>query len=315
MQFSFRGTLHGHNGWVTAIVPVESQGILVTASRDKTLLVWKLLTSEQQIAVPVKSLRGHSHFVEDVAVSSDGYFAVSGSWDNTLRLWSLTTGQSTKLFVGHTREVLSVAFSPDSRQIASASRDGTIKLWNTVGECKYTGQSHRGWVSNVQFFPNRETPTLISTGWDFSVKTWELALKVRLEKTEEHTGTINALSISSDGVLAATGGKDKHVIVWDLSKEDAGSITEVLRADVNDTVNALAWSSNRQLLAAATESGVKVWKIVDNVISETWDLNAREDKGVKAKRVPAAVSIAWSADCSNLFVGFNDNAIRVWTTL
>lgn len=35
-----------------------------------------------------RAFRGHSHFVSDVVISSDGQFALSGSWDGTLR-WDL----------------------------------------------------------------------------------------------------------------------------------------------------------------------------------------------------------------------------------
>lgn len=85
---------------------------------DKTVLVWHLERSETQYGFAKKSLTGHSHFVEDVVISSDGQFALSGSWDGTLRLWDLTTGATTRRFVGHTKDVLSVAFSVDNRQVS-----------------------------------------------------------------------------------------------------------------------------------------------------------------------------------------------------
>ena len=111
--------------------------MLVSASRDKTLLVWHLTREDPaSYGVPRRSLQGHSHYVQDVVVSSDGQFALSGSWDGTLRLWDLNTGITTRRFVGHTKDVLSVAFSVDNRQILSGSRDKTIKLWNTLGDCE-----------------------------------------------------------------------------------------------------------------------------------------------------------------------------------
>jgi WD40 repeat protein len=57
---------------------------------DKTLIVWKLNKDETSCGVPYKALRGHSHFVSDAVISSDGQFCLSGSWDGTLRLWDLT---------------------------------------------------------------------------------------------------------------------------------------------------------------------------------------------------------------------------------
>ncbi|EAW53693.1 guanine nucleotide binding protein (G protein), beta polypeptide 2-like 1, isoform CRA_b [Homo sapiens] len=141
-QMTLRGTLKGHNGWVTQIATTpQFPDMILSASRDKTIIMWKLTRDETNYGIPQRALRGHSHFVSDVVISSDGQFALSGSWDGTLRLWDLTTGTTTRRFVGHTKDVLSVAFSSDNRQIVSGSRDKTIKLWNTLGVCKYTVQA------------------------------------------------------------------------------------------------------------------------------------------------------------------------------
>ena len=81
------------------------------------MLVWTLTREEGTYGYPKRALKGHSHFVEDVVISSDGQFALSGSWDGTLRLWDLNTGNTTRRFLGHTKDVLSVAFSADNRQV------------------------------------------------------------------------------------------------------------------------------------------------------------------------------------------------------
>ncbi|KAJ1554887.1 Guanine nucleotide-binding protein subunit beta-2-like 1 [Nowakowskiella sp. JEL0078] len=168
-----RGVLEGHSGWVTALATTpEAPDMLLSASRDKTIIVWHLTRDSDQFGVPQKSLHGHNHFVEDVAISSDGQFALSASWDKTLRLWDLNTGETTRRFVGHSNDVLSVSFSPDNRQIVSASRDKTVKLWNTLGECKVTIEKdgHSEWVSCVRFSPNPSNPVIVSSGWDKLVK-------------------------------------------------------------------------------------------------------------------------------------------------
>jgi guanine nucleotide-binding protein subunit beta-2-like 1 protein len=124
---------------VTALATTpEDSSMVLSASRDKSIIVWQLTKEEGNIGFARRALKGHSHFVQDVVISSDGQFALSGSWDGTLRLWDIRSGTTAKRFVGHTKDVLSVAFSADNRQIVSGSRDKTIKLWNTLGECKYT---------------------------------------------------------------------------------------------------------------------------------------------------------------------------------
>merc|ERR1712167_520323 len=165
-NFAMRGTLEGHSNWVTAIATTnENPEMILSASRDKTVMVWKLTREDGSYGYPQKALRGHGHFVQDVVISSDGQFALSGSWDGTLRLWDLNTGLTTRRFVGHDKDVLSVAFSADNRQIVSGSRDKTIKLWNTLGECKYTiqseGEGHSEWVSCVSFSPDASHPLIV----------------------------------------------------------------------------------------------------------------------------------------------------------
>jgi guanine nucleotide-binding protein subunit beta-2-like 1 protein len=209
---TLRATLKGHAGWVTAIAtPLDpASDVLLTASRDKTVLVWHLERSESNYGYPKRSLVGHAHYVQDVVISSDGQFALSGSWDGTLRLWDLTTGQTTCRFVGHTKDVLSVAFSVDNRQIVSGSRDKTIRLWNTLGECKYViaePEGHTEWVSCVRFSPITATPVIVSGGWDKLVKVWSLANCKLKSNLVGHTGYVNSVTVSPDGSLCASGGK------------------------------------------------------------------------------------------------------------
>merc|ERR1712152_44585 len=93
--------------------------MILSASRDKTLIVWKLTRDDSNYGIPQKRLHGHGHFVSDVVLSS---------------------GKTTRRFEDHTKDVMSVAFSADNRQIVSGARDKTIKLWNTLAQCKYTIQ-------------------------------------------------------------------------------------------------------------------------------------------------------------------------------
>ena len=84
---TLRGTLYGHSGWVTSIATTnEEVNMILSSSRDKTILAWQVDGTQEDYGFPRKSLRGHSHFVSSVVISSDGQFALSGSWDGCVVL-------------------------------------------------------------------------------------------------------------------------------------------------------------------------------------------------------------------------------------
>jgi len=306
-QMTLRGTLRGHDGEITQIATnTEYPKMILSASRDKTLIMWELTRDETNYGIPKRRLRGHNHFVSDVVISSDGQFALSGSWDSTLRLWDLTTGQTTRRFVGHTKDVLSVAFSADNRQIVSGSRDRSIKLWNTLGVCKYTIQDegHSDWVSCVRFSPNTGNPIIVSCGWDRIVKVWNLTnCKLRTNHIG-HTGYLNTVTVSPDGSLCASGGKDSQAMLWDLNEGK-----HLYTLDGGDQINALTFSPNRYWLCAATGPSIKIWDLENKLVV---DELRPEVVGNSRASPPSCTALAWSADGQTLFAGYTDSLIRVW---
>ncbi|KAK4747148.1 hypothetical protein SAY87_026185 [Trapa incisa] len=314
---TLKGTMRAHTDMVTAIAaPIDNSDIIVTSSRDKSIILWKLTKEEKVYGVPHRRLNGHSHFVQDVVLSSDGQFALSGSWDGDLRLWDLNAGVSTRRFTGHTKDVLSVAFSVDNRQIVSASRDRTIKLWNTLGECKYTiqdGDAHTDWVSCVRFSPNTQQPTIVSASWDKTVKLWNLT-NCKLRNTlADHSGYVNTVAVSPDGSLCASGGKDGDILLWDLAEGK-----KLYSLNAGSIIHSLCFSPNRYWLCAATENSIKIWDLESKSIVEDLkvDLKNEADKSdvttTSNKKVIYCTSLNWSADGSTLFSGYNDGVIRVW---
>ena len=291
-SLSLRGTLSGHGDWVTSIATTsEDPNLILSGSRDKSVLVWRLTHSgsgggeDDSYGYAQRALRGHSHFVSDVVISSDGKFALSGSWDGTLRLWEIQSGRTTRRFVGHAKDVLSVAFSVDNRQIVSGSRDKTIKLWNTLGECKYTigtdTEGHSEWVSCVRFSPSKSVPLIVSCGWDRLVKVFALTNCKLRNDLIGHTGYLNTVCVSPDGSLCASGGKDGTAMLWDLNEGK-----RLYSLDAGEIIHSLVFSPNRYWLCAATDECIKIWDLKSTVIVDTFTGEMEESNDGTATKAP-----------------------------
>nr|CAD1823382.1 unnamed protein product [Ananas comosus var. bracteatus] len=235
-----RGTMRGHTDVVTAIAtPIDNSDRIVSSSRDKSVLVWKLTKDaasaggDAAYGVPQRRLTGHSHFVQDVVLSSDGQFALSGSWDAELRLWDINLGTTTRRFVGHTKDVLSVAFSVDNRQIVS---------------------------------PRATAPSSSGTPWaSASLEPHQLQAPLHPHR---HAGYVNTVAVSPDGSLCASGGKDGVTLLWDLAEGK-----RLYSLDAGAIIHALCFSPNRYWLCAATQDSVKIWDLESKSIVQ--DLKPR----------------------------------------
>ena len=306
VAFEKKTTLVGHNGEVTclAIVPTKAD-MLVSGSRDKTLMIWKVDTTAEgqpETIAPTKSLHGHSHFVSDVVLSSNGDFAISASWDHTLRLWDLNKMESVRRFVGHEGDVMSVALSADDSKILSCGRDKTIKIWNSLGKCAMSVKtdSHSEWVSCVEFVANSKGNKFVTGGWDNDVKTWTLDESCKAESTlHHHTGFINTIAFSPDGSVMATAGKDGVIGMWTLN---AGTGLYEFSYDVviGAQINKIVFAENPKdfTLVAATDLGVLVVK----------------DKQIVggAQTGSPALSVCFAATKDVIFTGHADKKIHMW---
>lgn len=123
-KFSLEQTFEGHEHYImqVALNPNDSS-ILVSASLDMTLKIWKL-GEEKEIA----TLERHSKGVNCVAFLGDSRI-VSGSDDKSIRVWNYQTKQCIENLLGaHQHNVTFLASFND--WIISGSEDTLVKIWN-----------------------------------------------------------------------------------------------------------------------------------------------------------------------------------------
>jgi len=193
-------------------------------------------------------------------------------------------------------------------QILSGSRDRSIKLWNVVGKCMYTltEDGHTDWVSCVRCSPSTESNVVVSAGWDKLVKVWDLSTSTLRSDLVGHKGYLNTVTVSPDGSLCASGGKDGTAMLWDLNEGK-----QLYELDAGSEINCLVFSPNRYWLCAATKKNIKIYDLETKSTVAELDAEFEETTSKRALE-HYATSLAWSADGSTLYAGYTDSKIRVW---
>ncbi|XBW37236.1 hypothetical protein QEN19_002819 [Hanseniaspora menglaensis] len=309
-SFVLRGTLEGHNGWVTSLATCkEDETLLVSSSRDKTLISWRLTGAQDQYGVPIRSFVGHNHIVENIQLTSNGDFVFSASWDKTAKIWNVADGSVIRTLKGHSSDVLAVSYNEPTSHVVTASRDKTVKVWNVNGECISTLLGHNDWATSVKAFTPAKTENHLafSASTDKVAKLWDLKTSKCLADFKGHNGGINVVATSPDQTLIATGGKDGKLFIWNVKEtEPSCSFT----FDLNEEIFAVAFCPTKFCVAVSTPSGIK---IVDMESENTVENLKPEFVGLTKAADPYAVSLNWSGESNSvLFAGYTDNVIRVW---
>ncbi len=167
------------------------------------------------------------NYLMAIAASSDGRFVAtteyileSGSGRNVpaLVIRDATTGE-----VRHeiTNQVLPwgirdrLRFSPDGSRVM-AVRDDAVNLWDTA-----TGKhAARLPVPNISlstdavFHPSGRW--ILTSGIDARVRVWDADQLTEVNAFQWGVGTLRSVAVGADGTVAAAGGEDGNIVVWDL---------------------------------------------------------------------------------------------------
>ena len=319
----FKGYLKGHNGWVTALTmgSLDEKPMLISASRDKTLIRWKLDAEPdertEEIGKPLHSYKGHSHFIQDLCLSQDSKFAFTASWDKTVRLWNLKEGESKKLFQGHSKDVLAVALSLDNKMVLTGGRDASLKLWTVNAENKHTVENaHMKWVSCIKFGDPKKKQ-FFTGGWDHLVNVWDSQTLNKVVTLKKHTNYITCLALAPNGVILGSGSRDGNVILWnidpavlnDTANLEKNAVYKELR--IVKSVNCIGFSSTHAWVAVGTESSLQIWdikeaKMIIEVMLEPTKMDAKSHQCIQA------LSLCFDAASTRIYVGCSDNNVRVF---
>ncbi|OAY47084.1 serine-threonine kinase receptor-associated protein [Manihot esculenta] len=170
---------------------------------------------------------------------------------------------------GHSRPVVDLFYSPitpDGFFLISASKDSSPMLRNgESGDWIGTFEGHKGAVWSCCL----DTSALraASGSADFTAKVWDALTGDELHSFE-HKHIVRACAFSEDTRLLLTGGVEKVLRIYDLSRPDAPP-REVDKSP--GSVRTVAWlHSDQTILSSCTDmGGVRLWDVRSGKIVQT----------------------------------------------
>jgi len=246
---------------------------------------------------PIRTLEGHSSWVNGVAVTPDGRRAVSASSDNTLKVWDLETGRGLRTLEGHSSPVNAVAVSPDGRLAVSASHDQTLKVWDLEsGRELRTLKGHSAAVTGVAVSPDGRRA--VSASDDKTLKVWDLETGRELCTLEGHSSGVTSVAVSPDGRRAVSSSWEKTLKVWDL---ETGRALRTLEGHSNTVAGVAVSPDGWRAVSAAHDHTLKVWDL------ETGrELRTLKGHSFWVTGVAVSPDGRWAVSASS------DNTLKVW---
>ncbi|KAH0930242.1 hypothetical protein HID58_015969 [Brassica napus] len=165
-------TLTGHSKKVTSVKFVGDSDLVLTASADKTVRIWR--DSGDRNYACGHTLNDHSAEVRAVTVHATNKYFVSASLDSTWCFYDLSSGLCLAKVSDDSEKVdyTAAAFHPDGLILGTGTSQSVVKIWDVKSQAnvaKFDG--HTGEVTSISF---SENGYFLATAAEDGVRLWDL---------------------------------------------------------------------------------------------------------------------------------------------
>ena len=196
---------------------------------------------------PTLTLRGHTRWIQDLAISPDNRWLVSASDDRTVRLWDLNNERFIQTLGSFRSAVTAVAFCPSGKRIAVGTWDGDLQIIAMNGHVQRKLSGHDEGITEVCF---ESTGSYLATGsFDDTLKIWDANNGEELMTF--HQGNeydVTTAAFHPKGKQVVTGDGENGIKIWDA---ETGAEIQALPGH-DGTVTSVAYSPDGQRIIYTT---------------------------------------------------------------
>ena len=192
---------------------MQAAGLVVSASGDETLRVWRLADG-----VCLRTLTGHSGGVRAV-VDVGGGCVASGGDDCVLRVWDVLSGKQLQQTPTGDWEISCAAVLWGDRVVTGHNEHGDIQLWSlgSGGVAAGVLQGHTDDVLSLAVVGGGTAQRLLASGSDDdSVRLWDVDAGTCTAVLSGHMDSVRCLADLGGGRLLS-GSDDGSLRVWNTA--------------------------------------------------------------------------------------------------
>jgi WD40 repeat protein len=291
--------LAGHAGGVTGVTFGLEDGLLASASKDRTVCVWDPVTG--------KLLRRLADFdapLGPLACSPDGRTLAAADAGGTLRMWDVGSGRVQHRLTarehGLGQVLWCLAFSPDGNHLAACGHGLTV--WQTGATLRRIARPSDAYPLTACFNPGGNLVAWAES--DRTVHLWDLARAGPLPPLPARlAGVVHSLAFYPDGrrLTFISAGGDAEV--WDaLTAQRTFAFGRGQLAGAN-ALGVIALSPDGAWLATQSAGSLAV---------AVWDTARGEHLLTLPAERGTVWPLSWSPDGARLAVGRSDGGLVVW---
>jgi WD40 repeat protein len=320
----------GHREAIGALQSSPDGGTVVTAGRDKQVIVW-----DADSGKIVSILHAHQEQVSELALNPVRRMAASYDPKAGIKVWDLDTAAVFRTFPTGDSEINCMAFTPDGERLMAGGKDMTLRIWQVNGRQIFpTLALAKVRPAKKQMKSDRKFKVMVDAaakairrgsyataysmlqdsrqlpGYERSDVALELLIRMKdhgtrtglkggwNRKTVDTSSGVMDCLFSPSGINFLTAQADHTIRLWSTK---TGDCLKILRGHTNLVASVCFSVSGREVASGSDDRSVRIW-----------DLITGKNLAVLKGHLDSVSSVAYSPDGTSLLSGSWDGALKLW---